>query len=172
MDRVVALLENDVWIDAALKEQGRVEELTPQEQEIGFVDNNTCAGCHTKQFDEWGTSHHAKAMLPADETTVLGDFSDVEFTSFGVTSRFYKKGDQYVINTEGEDGEYRDFEVAYTFGVEPLQQYLLKFPDGRYQAFTVLWDTAEERWFSLYPDMEITATLPGTHRAPSVIPQI
>ena len=28
----------------------------------------------------------------------------------------------------------QDYEIAYTFGVYPLQQYLIAFPGGRYQA--------------------------------------
>jgi cytochrome c554/c'-like protein len=47
-------------------------------------------------------------------------------------------------------------EVAYTFGVDPLQQYLIAFPDGRYQALGIVWDSRPreqggQRWFHLYP---------------------
>jgi hypothetical protein len=46
--------------------------------------------------------------------------------------------------------------VRYTFGVEPLQQYLLELPGGRLQAFGVALDTRAreaggQRWFHLYP---------------------
>ena len=52
------------------------------------------------------------------------------------------------------------FEVKYTFGVEPLQQYLVEFPDGRLQALSLAWDSRPkdkggQRWFHLYPDEEI-----------------
>jgi tetratricopeptide (TPR) repeat protein len=66
----------------------------------------------------------------------------------------------YFVRTDGSDGELQDFEIAYTFGAVPLQQYLIEFPDGRYQALSICWDTrpAEEggqRWFHLYPDAAI-----------------
>ncbi len=66
------------------------------------------------------------------------------------------------MTTEGPDGEIAEFRVAYTFGVEPLQQYLIEFPDGRLQALNIAWDTrpAEaggQRWFHLYPDEQIDA---------------
>jgi predicted CXXCH cytochrome family protein len=48
-----------------------------------------------------------------------------------------------------------DFEVKYTFGVYPLQQYLIEFPGGRVQCLTIAWDTEERRWFHLYPDERI-----------------
>lgn len=30
-----------------------------------------------------------------------------------------------------------DFEIAYTFGFEPLQQFLVEFPGGRLQALII-----------------------------------
>ena len=53
---------------------------------------------------------------------------------------------------EGRDGKPAEFEVKYTFGVAPLQQYLVEFPGGRLQAPTVAWDTEKKRWFALYPN--------------------
>ena len=43
----------------------------------------------------------------------------------------------------------------------PLQQYLIKFPDGRMQALDIGWDSRPkeeggQRWFHLHPDEEIT----------------
>ena len=38
------------------------------------------------------------------------------------------------MRTDGEDGEPAEFEVAYVFGVYPLQQYLLPLSRGRLQA--------------------------------------
>jgi len=37
-----------------------------------------------------------------------------------------------MVRTEGPDGAPHDYEIAYTFGVAPLQQYLIAFPGGRY----------------------------------------
>jgi predicted CXXCH cytochrome family protein len=123
--------------------------------ELAFVDDRSCARCHEAQYREWSGSHHDRAMQPADEKTVLGDFNDARFTYFGVTSRFFKRGGKFFVNTEGPDGKPADFEIAYTFGVEPLQQYLIAFPGGRLQSLTIAWDTVKKRWFSLYPDERI-----------------
>lgn len=90
-------------------------------------------------------------MQPANDTTVLGDFNDVRLTQTGVSARFFKRGGKFVVNTEGPNGRPADFVIAYTFGVEPLQQYLVEFPGGRLQSLTLAWDTKARRWFSLYP---------------------
>ena len=55
----------------------------------------------------------------------------------------------------GPDGKPADFEVVYTFGIEPLQQYLVEFPGGRLQSLTIAWDTKDKRWFHLYPGEDI-----------------
>ncbi len=122
-----------------------------------FMGWETCAECHQTEFELWTGSHHDLAMQVADETTVLGDFDDATFTHFGVTSTFYQRDGKFLVRTDGPDGELREYEVAYTFGVTPLQQYLIVFPNGRYQALSIVWDTrpADEggqRWFHLYPD--------------------
>ena len=56
--------------------------------------------------------------------------------------------------TEGPDGAPGDFEVRYTFGHHPLQQYLLAVPRGRLQALDVAWDSENKRWFHLLPDLD------------------
>jgi tetratricopeptide (TPR) repeat protein len=85
----------------------------------------------------------------------LGDFNDAEFTHFGVTSRFFKKDGKFFVHTEGPEGEMADYEIKYTFGLEPLQQYLVEFPMGKIQSLTIAWDAIEKRWFHLYPNERI-----------------
>ncbi len=51
--------------------------------------------------------------------------------------------------TEGPEGKEADFEVKYTFGYEPLQQYLVAISGGRLQALDVAWDTEKKEWFWL-----------------------
>ena len=122
---------------------------------VDFVDNKTCLECHPQQAKEWLGSNHEQAMQVANKETVLGNFNNITFSNAGISSRFFQKEGKYFVNTQGEDGKYADFEVKYTFGVEPLQQYLLVFPKGRLQALTVAWDSNKKSWFSLYPNEKI-----------------
>jgi Flp pilus assembly protein TadD len=122
-----------------------------------FVDRATCVGCHAGEAEAWRGSHHDLAMQEATEETVLGDFGGATFTHEGVTSTFSREGDRFVIRTDGADGDLTDFEVAYTFGVEPLQQYLVKTTEGRVQCLPVAWDTKKERWFHVFPDQDVRA---------------
>ena len=123
-----------------------------------FVDNRACQPCHLQAFENWQGSHHRQAMQAATQATVLGDFRDARFTHQGVTSRFFTKAGKFFVHTEGADGQMADFEVQYTFGVEPLQQYLIPFPGGRLQSLPIAWDVHKQRWFHLYPN---TRAQPG-----------
>lgn len=119
---------------------------------VPFVDNRVCQPCPAQAFEDWRGSHHDQAMQPATEATVLGDFRNAEFTYQGVTSRFFTKAGKFFVHTEGPDGQMADFEVQYTFGADPLQQYLIPFPGGRLQSLSIAWDVHKQRWFHLYPN--------------------
>lgn len=119
---------------------------------IQFVGEQICASCHRQQHEQWSGSHHDRAMQSANEDTVRGNFDDARLTHSGRTSRFFISDGRYFVNTEGPDGQLADFEILYTFGVEPLQQYLIALPGGRLQAFSIAWDTERRRWFHLYPE--------------------
>ena len=123
--------------------------------EIAYVDDVKCAACHQAAYEAWTDSHHDLAMQPATPDTVRGNFNSTTFTHFGVTSRFFQRDERFFVNTEGPDGELGDFEVTYTFGIEPLQQYLAPFPGGRLQSLSIAWDTERNKWFHLYPDERI-----------------
>ena len=120
-----------------------------------FVGRSACIECHTDAYEQWLGSDHDNAMDMATEATVLGDFDDAEFTHAGITSRFYRKDEGFYVFTEGPGGEMAEFEIQYTFGIEPLQQYLVPFPGGRLQALPVAWDTEREQWFTLNPNTVI-----------------
>jgi predicted CXXCH cytochrome family protein len=125
-----------------------------------FVGSEACATCHRTEADLWSTSQHKHAMQHATATSVLGNFDDAGFDYYGVHSRFFNRDGKFFVETDGSDGKLAVFEVKYTFGIDPLQQYLVEFPDGRLQALSIAWDSRPkdkggQRWFHLYPKEEI-----------------
>ncbi len=120
-----------------------------------FVGTAACTECHQEVAAEWRGSDHDLAMDVADSSTVLGDFDDAEFTSHGITSRFYRRDGRYLVHTEGPGGEMGEFEITHVFGHDPLQQYLVPFPGGRLQCLTLAWDSIQNRWFDLYERQRI-----------------
>ncbi|MCG5238011.1 tetratricopeptide repeat protein [Xanthobacter oligotrophicus] len=129
------------------------------------VGSAACASCHASEAKAWFASQHAQAMTIAGPETVRGDFADVKVEHQGSRARFFRDGPRYMVETEGRDGKTAAFEVTHTFGVAPLQQYLVTFPDGRLQALPFAFDTRPkgeggQRWFHLYPDQPIPASDP------------
>ncbi len=98
-----------------------------------FAGSDSCAGCHAEQHTLWRNSQHALAMQEATAATILGNTGDPAVA---------------------------DFDLRYTFGIAPLQQYLVPLPGGRLQALGMAWDSrpAEnggQRWFDLYPGQQL-----------------
>ena len=126
-----------------------------------YVGAATCKGCHEAAYNEWRGSHHDLAMQEASDKSVLGNFANAKFSHAGTTSTFFKRDGKFFVNTDGPHGDLTDYEIKYTFGVLPLQQYLIQFPDGRMQALSIAWDARAkeqggQRWFHLYPKERIT----------------
>ena len=92
-------------------------------------------------------------MDVATSETVLGNFNDISYTDpyNDVTSRFFTRNAKYFVETEGPDGKPGTFEITHTFGVFPLQQYLVPFPGGRLQCLNIAWDARDGKWYRLPP---------------------
>jgi tetratricopeptide (TPR) repeat protein len=129
--------------------------------DANYVGDKSCKNCHQEAYKDWKGSHHDLAMQIANENTVLGDFNGTDFTSkAGVISTFFKDGKKFMVRTDGPDGKLHDYEISYTFGLYPLQQYMVKFPKGKIQVLDIAWDSRSKEeggqgWYHLHPHEEI-----------------
>jgi hypothetical protein len=92
---------------------------------------------------------------------VLGDFNGTTFNKDSIATTFASRNGRYFVRTLDPEGRPGEFEVKFTLGLEPLQQYLVEKPGGRLQAFGIAWDTRPardggQRWFDLYPAHKLT----------------
>jgi predicted CXXCH cytochrome family protein len=123
-----------------------------------FVGSKACRSCHGAESERWSRSHHAAATAVATDSSVLASFNNTKVAAGGVAEAFYRRDGQFFVHTDGPGGRPGDFAIAYTFGVAPLQQYLVALSKGRLQALTTAWDSRAaaaggQRWFSLYTDV-------------------
>ncbi len=131
-------------------------------EQATYVGEKACAECHNKEMHEWKGSYHDLAMMKADEKSVKGNFDNASFNYNGIISTFYKKEGKYMVRTDGADGRLGDYEISYTFGVYPLQQYMVKFPKGNVQVLDIAWDSRSkeeggQRWYHIHVDDNVTA---------------
>ena len=52
----------------AMRERG------PSVEGAGYVGSKNCEICHKKIYQTWNSTLHRRKILPADESTVVGDF--------------------------------------------------------------------------------------------------
>jgi len=119
------------------------------EQEATFAGSESCFECHKKEYNLWKGSDHDNTMDTAIASTVKGDFNNAVFKYKGFENRFYIKDGKFFVHTLGAEGKPGDFQIAYTFGVRPLQQYLVPFGNGRLQCLPVAWYTEKKQWYHL-----------------------
>lgn len=133
--------------------KAQMEVPPPVVELASFVGSEQCKKCHESAYNKWHGSHHDLAMDVANESSVLGDFSNITYVDphNDVVSRFYRKDGKYFVATEGPDGQPGEFEITHTFGAYPLQQYLIPFPDGRLQCLNIAWDVEKKQWYRLPP---------------------
>lgn len=124
-----------------------------------FVGKESCIDCHKVEYDLWHGSDHDLAMDFANDSTVLGDFNNVTLDAMGKSHKFYKKENKFFVLTDGPEGNMQEFEIKYTFGYHPLQQYLVEFPGGKLQTLPLTWDTISKSWYhmadAVYPDEKV-----------------
>lgn len=130
---------------------------------LSDVGSERCISCHAEAGKAWSGSQHAHAMMPASAESVLGQF-DGRDMKFGKShTRYFRRDGKFWVATEDASGKPVELEVTDTFGLFPLQQYLVSLPDGRKQSLGVAWDARSKadgggRWFHIFPD---TGTQPG-----------
>ena len=111
----------------------------PPQPAPSYVGADACAACHPTQAARWRGSDHDLAMQPPGPDSVLGAFSGAPVRFSGGVARFVIRDGRYLVQVQSATGR-DEYEVAYTFGVDPLQQYLLRTEGGRLQVFALAWD--------------------------------
>jgi len=120
-----------------------------------------CTSCHQDVTAKWASSHHAKAMQPATEASVLGDFSGVVISHHGQKATF-SISDGFQVTIGDQAGPFIRYKIAYTFGADPLQQYLVKTENGKFQVLPFAWDARRrdeggQRWIHIYPEENLSS---------------
>ncbi len=152
---LIATLVIILSIPAYILKENYFRRLPAPQHAPTFAGSRKCMDCHRAEYDKWQNSLHDRAMEVAADTTVLGDFNNAAVEFHGVTSRFYRKDSKFFVYTQGPDGKMGEFEITYTFGWYPLQQYLVPFPGGRLQCLPIAWNVIEKKWYHLYPKAPI-----------------
>lgn len=129
-----------------------------------------CKSCHIEETQEWRKSDHAKSMSLPTMHSVVGKFGTKNNPQSAVhkslKATFWKSHSltennkmEYFVSL-GQKNKLKQFKISYTFGIYPLQQYLVEKERGKFQVFPFAWDDRPEaiggqRWFTQYPTEDI-----------------
>jgi tetratricopeptide (TPR) repeat protein len=133
-----------------------VESSKPSANAIAtYTGTKKCQQCHPKEYAAYLKSDHFHAMDSAMPRSVRANFDNTYFVYFGDTTFFYQRNNQYYVRTIDSAGKKKEFQVSFTFGWQPLQQYLVQLPGGRIQSLPFCWDTRPkeqggQKWFHIY----------------------
>ncbi|PKG96193.1 multiheme c-type cytochrome [Paraglaciecola sp. MB-3u-78] len=140
MLRLGFLLLSCIFLTAC-SEQKPLEAL-PQTLKLNeFVGSETCGQCHQMEFNAWQGTHHQLAMGEATTDSVLGNFDNVSVNIGDRSARFFEQKNRFHVTTDNGQGNNETFVISDTFGIDPIQQYLITFDDGRKQVLDFSWDT-------------------------------
>jgi predicted CXXCH cytochrome family protein len=137
-----------------------VDPSSPEPSPRTFVGSKDCVRCHVAEAEKWLLSDHDRAMEEPGPESILGRFDGSILGRFERTWRFVRDGEDFLVELEEPGRPLERLQVAYTFGANPLQQYLVARADGRMQALPIAWDSRPleiggQRWIDLQPDERI-----------------
>ena len=127
------------------------KEKSPSVEGATYVGSKNCEICHKKIYQGWNSTLHRRKILPADETTVVGDFYrnntfKVERGGKTYASRMLKKGKDFFIETTAADGQMYTYKIEWVIGTTWKQRYVTQFPNGGMHILPVEWSVATEKW--------------------------
>ena len=116
-----------------------------------YAGSQSCKGCHAEAFASWEKSNHGLAERPFREELDAAAFSpDRTFTHGTQTSTATKSSGAPAVKTLGFDNKHESYAIARVIGHDPLRQFLVERPGGRFQTLEVAWDPHRAEWFDVY----------------------
>jgi tetratricopeptide (TPR) repeat protein len=113
--------------------------------------SGTCKECHEEEYQSWLNSNHGQAERPVDPDRDRPAFQpprtlgqDPQRTGLWWTNSAPQAG------ARGPSGARETFTIARVIGREPLRQFLVPFPGGRFQTLDASYAPRSNEWFNVF----------------------
>jgi tetratricopeptide (TPR) repeat protein len=141
---------------AARLVHSRGSALSPgEDSSAAYAGSVSCRDCHQEEYRLWAHSHHALAERAISPEIDRAAFSPNRSLGQGnqAAEMFWSNGAPRV-SCAGAAGKLGTFELQRVLGEEPLRQFLVAFPGGRYQVLDRAYDPRSNQWFSVFGNEE------------------
>ena len=116
-----------------------------------YVGSASCRECHAEAFKKWAGSHHAEAERLIQTNRDQAAFVPAREFKHGTQKTFVQwHNGQAQIAGFGLNHQWETNPVARVIGEDPLRQFLIAFPGGRYQVQEASYDPRSNEWFNVY----------------------
>ncbi len=114
----------------------------------------SCKECHEEAYELWRKSHHGLAeRLPGPEMDGPAFEPARSFKHGSQSSSVSATNGDFFVTARGLSGEPEAHRVARVIGHDPLRQFLVPFPGGRWQTLEAAFDpraTNASDWFNVF----------------------
>jgi tetratricopeptide (TPR) repeat protein len=118
-----------------------------------YAGSASCRDCHPDAFQKWAGSHHAEAERLIQTNRDEAAFVPAREFKHGTQKTFVMWRDhQAWIADVGLNHQWETNPVARVIGEDPLRQFLIAFPGGRFQVEEASYDPRRNEWFDSFGD--------------------
>src|SRR3984957_15815804 len=151
---VLAIVGLVVWIP--------VRHPPAQTQSKAFANydgSESCSESHREEYDQWAKFNIGLAEQWADSNTCQAAFATTNTVGrAGQPAELIVRDGKYEVTATNEGGQLETHQVDRVIGRDPLVQFLVSAPGGRWQALSSAWDPRRKEWFEVFGAEE---RLPG-----------
>ena len=116
-----------------------------------YAGSTACRDCHADAFAKWQGSHHGLAERRMDAQLDGAAFEPAkEIKAGSQVSEARVRDGKFELVTAGLKAAQETFVPERAIGVDPLRQYLVAAPGGRWQATELAFDPHQQEWFDVY----------------------
>jgi len=133
---------------------GRTPEATPASAPTanpGYAGSASCRECHAQAYQLWAGSHHAEAERLVQTNRDRSAFDPArEFRHATQKTSLQWRDGQAQIAGFGRAHNWETDTVARVIGEDPLRQFLIAFPGGRFQVQEAAYAPRSNEWFNTF----------------------
>ena len=116
-----------------------------------YIGSESCRECHAEAFKKWAGSHHAEAERSIQTNRDLAAFTPAREFKHGTQKTLVQwRAGQALIAGFGLNHQWETNLVARVIGQDPLRQFLIPFPGGRFQVQEASYDPRSNEWFNVF----------------------